>query len=242
MEKVSVIIPTYNRFQYLLNAIRYVKNQTYPNIEIIVVNDCSTQKDYYFWDWSKENVKIIHLEQNSKALLGYSCAAFVRNAGMKEATGTWIAFCDDDDTWLPHKLELQLKKMAETGCKMSCTEGLIGFGVYEESKKYLKYNSEKHLKTLQQIFKKAKKPNLIMKGFPTIWKPELLKIHNLVICSSFIMHREIYEIVGNMKLINNGEDYEYWLRCLKYGNIVYVEEPCVYYDDGHGDGQNYLVQ
>ena len=46
MNKVSVIIPTYNRFKNLLNAIKSVKNQTYKNIEIIVINDCSTQKEY----------------------------------------------------------------------------------------------------------------------------------------------------------------------------------------------------
>jgi glycosyltransferase involved in cell wall biosynthesis len=240
MQKVSVIIPTYNRFKYVLNAVCAVKNQTYSNVEIIVVNDCSTEKDYYLFDWSKENVKIIHLEQNSKAVFGYACAASVRNAGMKEATGDWIAFCDDDDMWLPHKLELQLKNMNENDCKMSCTEGLLGFGVYEEDKKYLKYNNEAHLKTLHKIFKKAKKFKLISNGFPKIWKPELLKIHNLVICSSFIMHRDIYKMVGNMKTLKNGEeDYDCWLRCLNYGNILYVEEPCVYYDGGHGDGQNY---
>ena len=54
MDKVSVIIPTYNRFKYLLNAIKSVKQQTYSNIEIIVVNDCSTQEDYYTFDFKKE--------------------------------------------------------------------------------------------------------------------------------------------------------------------------------------------
>ena len=64
LDKVSVIIPTYNRFSYLLNAINSIKEQTYSNIEIIVVNDCSTQKEYYEHDWS--DIKIIHLEKNSK--------------------------------------------------------------------------------------------------------------------------------------------------------------------------------
>ena len=50
-EKVSVIIPTYNRFKYLLNAIESVKNQNYKNIEIIIVNDCSIQKEYYNYDF-----------------------------------------------------------------------------------------------------------------------------------------------------------------------------------------------
>ncbi len=61
MEKISIIIPTYNRFNYLLNTIQSIKKQTYSNIEIIVVNDKSTQKDYYNYDWKNNNIKIIHL-------------------------------------------------------------------------------------------------------------------------------------------------------------------------------------
>ena len=51
MDIVSVIIPTFNRFKYLLNTIKSVKEQTYNNIEIIVVNDCSTEKEYYEYNW-----------------------------------------------------------------------------------------------------------------------------------------------------------------------------------------------
>ena len=60
---VSVVIPTYNRFEYLLDAIQSVKNQTYSNIEIIVVNDCSTQEQYYSFDFGS-SVKIYYLPQN----------------------------------------------------------------------------------------------------------------------------------------------------------------------------------
>ena len=75
MDKVSVIIPTYNRFKYLLNAIKSVKQQTYPNIEIIVVNDCSTQEDYYTFDFKKEfeEFYIIHLPKNSRKTFGNVC-------------------------------------------------------------------------------------------------------------------------------------------------------------------------
>ena len=65
MDKVSVIIPTYNRFTSLLNAVNSVINQTYQNIEIIIVNDCSTEKEYYEYNFDN-NVNIIHLTQNSK--------------------------------------------------------------------------------------------------------------------------------------------------------------------------------
>ena len=66
--KISVIIPSYNRFEYLLNAIDSVKNQTYSNIEIIVINDGSTQKEYYEHNLSSEIIKI-DLQTNQKILL-----------------------------------------------------------------------------------------------------------------------------------------------------------------------------
>ena len=64
MDLVSIIIPTYNRYQYLLNTINSIKIQTYKNIEIIVVNDCSTQRDYYDNNW--EDIIFINLKENSK--------------------------------------------------------------------------------------------------------------------------------------------------------------------------------
>ena len=79
VDKVSVIIPTYNRFNYLMNTIRSIKLQTYKNIEIIVVNDCSTQEEYYEYDWN--DIKIIHLNTNSKEIFGFNCAAGQRLAG-----------------------------------------------------------------------------------------------------------------------------------------------------------------
>lgn len=85
IDKVSVIIPTYNRFKYLLNSIKSIKEQTYKNIEIIVINDCSTQKEYYDYDWKANNINITHLPENSKKKFGYACGGYVRNQGCKKA-------------------------------------------------------------------------------------------------------------------------------------------------------------
>lgn len=85
-DKVSVIIPTYNRFRYLMNTIRSVQAQTYTNLEIIVVNDRSTEPEYYTHDWN--DIRIIHLDRNSKELFGHACpGGFQRNYGMEIATG-----------------------------------------------------------------------------------------------------------------------------------------------------------
>jgi len=240
MIKVSVVIPTYNRFRYLLNTIKSVKEQTYKNIEIIVINDCSSEKDYHEYDWNGNNIIIIHLEKNSKQIFGYACAGYVRSKGIEISSGKYIAFCDDDDIWFPKKIELQIKEMEETGCKMSSTDGLIGNGMFDSSKKYKKYNFEYYYDTLQDIFKN-KGSNLLENGFPYIWTLEFLKIHNCVIASSAVVDKDIlvkYNCVHN-EPNGTGDDYRIWLRVLEHTSCVYVEDICFYYDNGHGDGQNH---
>ena len=93
---VSVIIPTYNRFKFLLNALRSVKAQTYKNIEIIIINDGSTQQEYYNFNFENEfgkNIKIIHLDENSRKKYNYkSPGAHTRNIGIKNSNGYYLAF------------------------------------------------------------------------------------------------------------------------------------------------------
>lgn len=101
---ISVIIPTYNRFDSLLKAVESVKNQTYQNIEIIVVDDNSTDERYE--NNMIEGIKYIKIEEGSKEILGYGCGALPRNIGMECANGEYIAFLDDDDVWMPDKLEV----------------------------------------------------------------------------------------------------------------------------------------
>ena len=239
MEKVSVIIPTFNRFKYVLNTINSVKNQTYSNIEIIVVNDCSSEKDYYTHNWDNEGVIFLNLKQNSKKKFGYGSAANTRNKGIEISTGSYIAFCDDDDIWFPNKLELQVNAMKDTGCKMCCTEGLIGNGIYNQSNYYKKYNTEHYYKDIQNIYKK-KNSKLLDNGYPKIWNYEFIKIHNSIICSSVIIKKEILNTINNfIKLNPPGEDYDCWIRALKYTDCVYIDDICFYYDIGHGKGRNY---
>ena len=239
MEKVSVVIPTYNRFKYLMNTIQSVKEQTHANIEIIVVNDCSTDTEYYQYNWEENGIRIIHLPENSKTKFGFACpGGYQRNFGIKEATGEYIAFCDDDDIWFPQKLELQLKAMKENDCKMSCTEGLMGRGIYDNKKTYKKYNKEYWFGVLKNIYKK-RGSSLLDNGFPTVWTPEFFKVHNCAICSSMMIKKEVIDKVGEFVIARSNEDYEYWRRAVKYTTCAYVDEPCMYYDSGHGDGQNY---
>ena len=116
---VSVIIPTYNRGWLILDSINSVLNQTYKNIELIVVDDCSTddtEKTVKSIDDSR--IKYIKLEKNSGA-----CVA--RNKGIEISRGEFIAFNDSDDLWITTKLEKQLCFLKNYNadiviCKMEC--------------------------------------------------------------------------------------------------------------------------
>lgn len=235
---ISIVIPTFNRFKYLLNAIESVKKQTYKNIEIIVVNDCSSQSEYYNHDWT--GIKIIHLPINSRKLFNYPCVGYVRNKGIEVANGEYIAFCDDDDIWFPNKLELQLNAMIRTNCRMSSTDGLIGNGVYDKTKVYKKYNKEQYYDTIRSIFK-SKKNNSLDNGYPEIWNLDFIKTHNCIITSSVLIEKELLNNIGNFQHIpiNKFEDYECWKKALTLTDCVYIDDVCFYYDNGHGDGKKY---
>jgi glycosyltransferase involved in cell wall biosynthesis len=255
-ELVSVIIPSYNRFKFLMLAIQSIKKQTYKNIEIIVINDCSDKEKekYCSYDWEKNGIKIIHLETNSKEIFGYPCVGYVRNFGISMASNSnsansanaknakYIFFCDDDDVFISsQKIELQIAAMKRTGCKMSCTEALFGYGEYDSSKSYSKYNAEAHIDILKNVYKDTTFLGDDGK-FPEIWTKEFLAIHNCVICSSVVIEKSLLNNINNMRHLSIAaiipEDYDCWLRATEYTNCVYIKEPCVYYDGGHGYGLN----
>ena len=66
-----------------------------------------------------------------------------------------------------------------------------------------------------------------------------MKIHNCVITSSVLIEKTILDKINNMNCIPYEEDYDCWLRALENTDSVYINDICFYYDNGHGDGQNY---
>lgn len=104
--KVSVIIPNFNYAQYLDNSIASVLNQSYGNIELIVVNNGSTDNSLEVLSSYKEQLIVINQSD-----LGQSGA---RNSGLMAANGELIAFLDADDFWESDKIVNQLKRVNET--------------------------------------------------------------------------------------------------------------------------------
>jgi len=102
--KVSVIIPTYNYGRFVCQAVDSVLAQTWPNIEVIVIDDGSTDDTA---DRLKPYAdKIRYIYQPNRGLSG------ARNAGIREAAGEYVAFLDADDLWTPQKIEAQMALVA----------------------------------------------------------------------------------------------------------------------------------
>lgn len=103
MKKVSVIIPLYNEEKYIKECIESVVNQTYKNLEIIIVDDCSTDNSLKVVKKIKDDrIKIIKLKENKGV-------ANARNVGVEKATGDYICFLDSDDFWSKDKIKKQVK-------------------------------------------------------------------------------------------------------------------------------------
>lgn len=114
---VSIITPSYNTAKFIGETIRSVQAQTYPNWEMIIVDDCSTDNtDEVVAEYQKADERIRYFKNEKN-----SGAAVSRNKALREAKGRWMAFLDSDDLWVPEKLEKQLKFMVENGYHFSCS-------------------------------------------------------------------------------------------------------------------------
>lgn len=113
MPSVSVIIPTYNRACLLERAVRSVMEQTHHDLELIVVDDGSTDGTYRLLEPTRP--RIIYLRHDKK--LGVSAA---RNTGIRSASGRFIAFLDSDDQWLPEKLSHQISFFEHNPSALIC--------------------------------------------------------------------------------------------------------------------------
>ena len=201
---ITVIIPTYKRSKYLERAINSVLNQTYNDIEIIVVDD--NNNDEFRQDTEKimaryggyENIIYIQHEKN----LG-GCAA--RNTGIKLAKGEFIACLDDDDIWLKDFLEKTIKTIGEDiNIAAAYSSYYIG---NEESVFFINKHEELYE---GEIFEK------LLGG----WCPAST--------SFFLLRKSCVEQVGyfDEKLVSF-QDYDLWLRLAKKFKIKYVRDRLV---------------
>jgi glycosyltransferase involved in cell wall biosynthesis len=114
---VSIITPTFNSERFIAETILSVQAQTYKDWEMIIVDDCSTDRTAEIVASFQEKDSRIKYLYNSTN----KGSAFSRNLALQEAKGKWIAFLDSDDLWHPEKLEKQIEFMTRNDIHFSYT-------------------------------------------------------------------------------------------------------------------------
>jgi glycosyltransferase involved in cell wall biosynthesis len=200
MPKVSVIIPTYNQARYLLAAVQSVLDQTFGDLELIVVNDGSTDNTQQaLTSFSDSRTRYIYQENR-----GLSAA---RNTGIMASAGEYIALLDSDDIWLPRKLELQV------GLLDSHPETAL---VYSDA-----YLFDDQTSAITGKFLDGKG---IFSGnvFRKLLSTQFIKP------STVAIRRSVFETVGYFdEAIREVQDRDMWLRIARKFNVEGIDMPLV---------------
>lgn len=199
MDKVSIIIPFYN-CRYISEAIESAFNQTYSNLEIIVVNDGSTkfvQKLQPYID------QVIYIEKVN----GGTASAL--NKGISHASGQYISWLSSDDVYHPEKISTQINLMKEHDSSIS----------YSSYKKINKNGTQLtddidgrfHFKDRATFYKKLKK-DCFING------------------STVMIEKEIFKKIGLFnEELKYAHDYDLWLRISQRYQFLYIDQPLVSY-------------
>jgi len=242
---VSVIIPTFNRAYCIERAIDSAANQTHRAVEIIVVDDGSTDntRDVIARRYASDP-RVRYVYQDNQGV------ATARNHGIRLATGDYAAFLDSDDVWKPWKTELQLcclHLVPEAGMVWSDMEAIDSQGALL-SAKYLRtmYKAAYRWFTNENLFSGSRPINQAcpVHGAPAhetrvfwgdIFSPMVMG--NLVHTSTTLIRRERLEkVVGfNEDLKFSGEDYDFHLRTCREGPVAFLDLATIEYQVGRAD-------
>jgi glycosyltransferase involved in cell wall biosynthesis len=206
---ISAIIPTFNRPETTIRALKSVLSQTRPCSEVIVVDDASTDHTAETLKSFKEqhktsDLKIIHLKENQ----GVSGA---RNAGIKTSTSNWLAFLDSDDEWRPKKLELQMASLEKSKLLISHTDEdwVRDNKKVNKKKQHKKYGGSVYKECLDMCF---------------------------IGPSTSIIHKDIFEDLGLFdEELTVCEDYDLWLRITSKYEVDFVDQVLMTKYGGHED-------
>jgi glycosyltransferase involved in cell wall biosynthesis len=239
---VSVIVPTYNRGYCVTKSIDSALAQTYRDIEVIVIDDGSTDNTREVIAEAFCNESRVNYVYQSNG--GVSVA---RNHGFRLARGEFMALLDSDDIWKPWKTELQvrvLRERSEVGMVWTDMEAVDPDGQLI-APRYLRkmytayhwYPDDKMLFSesflLPSIDSSLCPPGNVLIG--DIFSPMMMG--NLVHTSTVLMRRERLAQVGFFpeNLRNAGEDYDFHLRTCHAGVVAYVDVSSIYYRVGWHD-------
>lgn len=201
--QVSAIIPTFDRADLVLRALESVYRQTLPPDEVLVVDDGSTDSSAERVAERFPETRVIRQENR-----GVSAA---RNAGIRQATGEWIALLDSDDEWAPTKLERQMEALAGGAHRIChCDEIWIRNGKRVNPR-------QRHAKPGGRIYRDCLPLCAI--------SPSAVVINKLLLTEVGLFDESLPVC----------EDYDLWLRITSRYPVLYVDETLVTKYGGHED-------
>ena len=200
-KKISVIIPNYNYARYLDQAIQSVLKQSYDNLELIVVNNGSTDNSLEILKKYENKIRLINQPN-----LGQSGA---RNSGLSLSTGDFIAFLDADDFWEPTKLEMQSTLMDSTTQLVYC--GISPFK--DPANEKLPSVVPKYRGDCARFFIDFPGASIVLSGESTA-----------------LFSRDLLVKVGLFDVeLNSTAGWDFFRRCSRHTNFDFISEPLVHY-------------
>ena len=192
---VTIIIPTYNRAQYIQRAIDSCLKQTYRNIEIIIIDDHSGDNTEKLIKNYKDKKIVYHRNEENRG------APFCRNKGIQHAMGEYINFLDDDDILYTEKIELQVEKFKTSKVK--------NLGVVTA---HVKYSRE----DIWKIKKNNKQGNIYNK---------LLNLYCIFGTESMLIKKEILDKINGFDVnLTANQEYDLSIRLAKETSFDYVDK------------------
>jgi glycosyltransferase involved in cell wall biosynthesis len=199
---VSVVIPSYNCARYILQAVESALDQSYPSVEIVVVDDGSTDETAELLERYRDRIRYIH--QANRGLAG------ARNAGIRNARGDFVAFLDSDDVWFREKLEQQVAALlANPRAGLVHTDCLYR---NEQSGTYYTLDRPRH-ELADNCYRR-------------------LFFGNCIHVSTAVVPRKCLEKVGLFEEappMRGVEDYDLWLRLARHYEFAYVPRQLAVY-------------
>jgi GT2 family glycosyltransferase len=208
---VSVVMPAYNSARYIAQALDSALEQDYPALEIVVVDDGSTDDTVNIVTRYGDKVRLLSQKNQGSAA--------ARNLGIREARGKYIAFLDADDAWWPHKIRHQVAAMIQGGYKMAYS-------------RFIWWHPDAHGQHTQPEteFAQAHNPNLSSAVIVTGWPYAELLLDCIVWTSTVIVEKTEIEKAGFFdEMLRKGQDYDLWLKLSRQIEMAGLEKPTALY-------------
>lgn len=200
MTLVSVVIPTFNRSHLIRDTLDSVLSQSYPHLEIIVVDDGSTDNTLNLLSEYGQGIRVIHQSNQGEGS--------ARNTGIRESKGEYVSFVDSDDLWLPNKIEAQIDLISRySDLKW----------VYSDAEFF--DGTTGNRTCLSSQVNRLYAGNVLRKLF----------LEDFIPSPTPLIHRDIFDEVGGFGAFPRAADWDMWLRIAARYPVGLVAKPLARY-------------